>query len=74
MILRKIFISATDRLLLTAFIRILQKRGNKQRAVSSLLNIFEYLIKALAGYPIEKKYPLTHLRTKTQFKLSKGAL
>nr|ADZ99059.1 ribosomal protein S7 [Physarum polycephalum] len=56
--LNQYFISSENKKFLTSFINILQKRGNKQRALSSFFGLFKQLKLGIAGFPIVDKYPL----------------
>jgi hypothetical protein len=67
--LNKYFISSEDRLVLNKLIGVLQKCGNRQRALSSIFSLFTQLKLGLAGFPIVKNYPLHTLDAKNPIHL-----
>jgi len=68
------FLSSEDKKFLISFINILQKRGNKQRALSSMCSLFSQLKLGLAGFPIVDKYPLHTLDEKNPIQIIRKGL
>jgi len=67
--IKQTFLSSEHKNLLTSFINIIQKRGNKQRALSTLFSLFNILKLGIAGYPTSNNYPLHTLDEKNPIKL-----
>jgi hypothetical protein len=72
--LQQSFLSSTDKNTLTRLVNILQKCGNKQRALSYLFSLFGKLKLGLAGFPIVPNYPLHTLDEKNPIQIIQKSL
>jgi hypothetical protein len=59
--INKYYISPEDHLVLKKLIGVMQKCGNRQRALSSMFSLFKQLKLGLAGFPVANNYPLNTL-------------